>query len=117
MAERAGNKNEKQKKVKEKEKCGKKEYENYRRGKEEAGHRRVANKRRSGRKNVQLQPGKRCSHLVEMKRLDEVYERGAAASRQRGAIHGGVMKDEKQRREYEWVVHSSPECEEKNEGL
>jgi hypothetical protein len=39
-----------------------------------------------------------------MKRLDEGYERGAAASRQREAIHGGVMKDEKQRGEHEWSV-------------
>jgi hypothetical protein len=29
-----------------------------------------------------------------MKRSNERYERGAAASRQREAIHGGVMKDE-----------------------
>lgn len=29
-----------------------------------------------------------------MKRLNERYERGAAASRQREAIHGGVMKGE-----------------------
>jgi len=63
------------------------------RGKEEAGHRRVANKRGSERKSVQVQPGKRCSYLVEMKRLDEGYERGAAASRQRETMHGGVMKE------------------------
>jgi len=43
--------------------------------------------------------------------------RGTAASRQREAIHGEVMKDEKQRREHEWIVHSSPKCKEKDDGL
>jgi hypothetical protein len=69
--------------------------------------------RESERKNVQVQPGKLCSYLVEMKRFGEGRERGATASRQREAIHGGVMKDEKQRREHEWIVYSSPKCEEK----
>ena len=44
--------------------------ENYRRGKE-AGHCTVANKRRSERRSVQVQPGERCSYPVEMKRLVE----------------------------------------------
>ena len=44
-------------------------------------------------------------------------KREAAASRQREAIHGGVMKDEKQRREHEWFVYSSPNCEGKDKDL
>ena len=72
MAEEAGNKNKKQKR--EKKRRDKKVTRSIGEARRKAGAPQ-GNKRQSERKSVQVQPGKRCSYLVEMKGLDEERSR------------------------------------------